>query len=201
MGTKRLSRPERAALTRRALLDAAEERFLADGYHATSLKAVADDAGYTTGAIFAAFESKAGLFVALVDEVFARRLERVQALFEQFPTPEARLAALAPAPIDPRNERWLLLMIEFCTQSASNPVLFEQFATRYRRMHAGLAALATQDAGPLGAQHWATIVLALTNGLTLHRLVDPDGVPADLMATTLGLLHRAGTTSARPTSA
>lgn len=188
MSTKRLTRPERAALTRRALLDAAESRFLSDGYHATSLEDIADEAGYTKGAIFAAFESKAGLFLALCDEVFARRLEQIQALFEHFPTTETRLAALAAQPTDPRNERWLLLAIEFWTRSASNPALLAEFASRYRRMHTGLAELAAQDPGPLGA-HWATVVLALTNGLTLERLIDPDGVPQNLMATTLSHIH------------
>lgn len=193
MSPKRLTRPERAALTRRALLDAAEHRFLADGYHATSLEAIAADAGYTKGAIFAAFQSKSGLFLTLCDELFARRVEQIQALFEHFPTAEMRLAALAAQPIDPRNERWLLLAIEFWTQSARNPALLADFARRYQRMHTGLAELAAQDPGPLGAQHWATIALALTNGLTLERLIDPDGVPHDLMAAALGLLHRPST--------
>lgn len=192
MSTKRLSRLERAALTRRALLDAAEQCFLSDGYSATSLEAIATEAGYTKGAIFAAFQSKAGLFLALCDEVFARRLEQVQTLFERFATTETRLAALAAQPIDPRNERWLLLAIEFWTQSASNPALLAEFASHYRRMHAGLVELAMHDPGPLGAQHWATVALALTNGLTLERLIDPDGVPPDLMATTLALVHSLG---------
>jgi len=189
LNTKRLSRPERAALTRRALLDAAEQRFLSEGYHATSLEGIAADAGYTKGAIFAAFESKAGLFLELCDEIFVKRLEQIQALFERFPESDARLAALAAQPIDPDNERWLLLAIEFWTQAARNPALLAEFARRYRRMHTGIAELAEQDPGPLGAQSWATVALALTNGLTLERLIDPDGVPPDLMATTLVLLQ------------
>ena len=32
------------------------------------------------------------------------------------------------------------------------------------------------------------MTLALTNGLALERLVDPDGVPEDLMAATMRLL-------------
>lgn len=190
MVTKRLSRPEQAARTRQALLDTAENHFLAKGYHAASLQAIADDAGFTKGAIFAAFDSKAGLFLALCDQVFQRRLEQIQALFELVPTTEARLAALASVPSDPRNERWLLSAIEFCAQSAGNSGVLTEFAARYRRMHDGLAELASQDPGPLGARQWAIVTLALTNGLTLERLIDPDGVPPDLMANTLALVHR-----------
>jgi AcrR family transcriptional regulator len=195
-GRTRMSRAERAELTRRALLEAAEHRFLTDGYHATSLEAIAADAGYSTGAIFAAFQSKAGLFLALADEVFARRLQQVQTLFEAFPAPEARLAALASQPIDARNENWLLLAIEFWTHSARNDDVMAAFRASYGRLHKGVAELAGQDAGPLGAHHWATVVLALSNGLTLARRIDPDSVPADLMASTLALLQRPNQPSA-----
>lgn len=189
MSATRLSRPERAALTRRALLDAAEARFLSGGYHATSLEAVALHAGYTKGAIFAAFESKAGLFLALCDEVFARRLAQIESLFERFPTTEARLRALAAQPIDPSNERWLLVAIEFCSQAANNSTQLQEFRRRYERMHRGLAELAGRDPDPLDPRHLAIVMLALTNGLTIERLLDPDGVPPDLMARTLALLY------------
>ena len=117
-------------------------------------------------------------------------------MFDAFPAPEARIAALASQPIDARNEGWLLLAIEFSTHSARNSAVMAAFTASYGRLHAGLAQLAGQDAGPLGAQHWATVVLALSNGLTLARRMDPDGVPADLMASTLALLLRADQPSA-----
>ena len=190
MTATRLTRPERAARTRRALLDAAARRFLADGYHATSLEAIAADAGYTKGAIFAAFDTKAELFLAFCDEVFTRRLEQIRTLLERHTTSEERLAALAAQPIDPANQRWLLVAIEFWTQSAGHPEHLARFAAFYRRLHAGLAELAEPNPGPLGARNWATVVLALTNGLALHRLLDADGVPDDLMAATVALLVR-----------
>ena len=183
-----LTRRERAARTRRALLDAAERRFLSEGYHAASLETIAAEAGYTKGAIFAAFESKAGLFLALCDEVFARRLEQVRALFERFPTTQERLEVLAAQPVDAANQRWLLVAIEFWTQSAGNPEHLEEFASMYRGLHAGLAELAEENPGPLGAENWATVVLALTNGLALHRLLDPQAVSDDLMAATVSLV-------------
>jgi len=73
----RLTRAERAALTRSDLLEAAEARFLHDGYHATTLDDIADDAGYTKGAVYSAYQSKAGLFLALFDTVTERRLEEI----------------------------------------------------------------------------------------------------------------------------
>ncbi|MDQ6804724.1 MAG: TetR/AcrR family transcriptional regulator [Actinomycetota bacterium] len=42
------------ALTRTELLEVAERRFHRDGYHSTRLEAIAEEAGYTKGAVGAA---------------------------------------------------------------------------------------------------------------------------------------------------
>lgn len=55
-------------------------------------------------------------------------------------------------------------------------------------MRDGLVELAAEHPGPLGAERWALVTLALTNGLALERLLDPEGIPDDLMAATLRLL-------------
>jgi len=63
----RLTRDERRAQTRERLLDAAAEVFNRLGYHGASLEAVAEAAGYTKGAVYSNFASKAELFVALAE--------------------------------------------------------------------------------------------------------------------------------------
>ena len=55
--------------------------FSADGYHATSLDAVADEAGFTKGAVYSNFSSKEDLFFA----VYERRVERFAAAAGQLP--------------------------------------------------------------------------------------------------------------------
>ena len=80
--TARLTRAERSAQTRGELLDAAQRRFFEAGYHATALGDVAEDAGYTKGAVYSTFGSKAGLFLALFDEIVDRRLAAARAIIE-----------------------------------------------------------------------------------------------------------------------
>src|SRR4029453_14661719 len=58
--------------TREGLVDAAEPLFTTNGFHATSVDAVADAAGYTKGAVYSNFASKEDLFFA----VYARRVDR-----------------------------------------------------------------------------------------------------------------------------
>jgi AcrR family transcriptional regulator len=177
----RLSRSERAALTRRELLDAAQRRFFRDGYHGTTLDDIADEAGYTKGAVYSTFKSKSGLFLALFDEVTRRRLEDTRAFLAPYETGPARVAALARRPTDDRDAQFLLLSIEFWVHAAREPELLDAFSERHRRLLAELAELAPSTT-PLGPQRWALATLALSNGLALERVIDPGAVPGDLMA-------------------
>lgn len=184
----RLTRAERSAHTRRDLLEAAERRFFVHGYHGTTLDDIADEAGYTKGAVYSTFKSKAGLFLALFDEVTERRLDELRDLLEQHDD-EARLRALAASPVDERNTQFLLLAIEFWAHAAREPAVLEEFSARYRRFRAALAQLGPQDSS-LGTERWAIVTLALANGLALERLIDPAGVPDDLMAAVQARLAR-----------
>jgi AcrR family transcriptional regulator len=56
-----------AAQTRRQLLDAARRRFAADGYAATTVRDIADDAGVNVALISRYFSSKEGLFEACLE--------------------------------------------------------------------------------------------------------------------------------------
>ena len=58
-------RREAAAATRRAIIDAARRRFEADGYSATSIAAIAADAGVSAATIYVAFETKGNLLRAV----------------------------------------------------------------------------------------------------------------------------------------
>jgi AcrR family transcriptional regulator len=58
-------RREQAEATRKEILDAAEKLFLKDGYVATSMAAIADEAGVALKTVYLAFETKSGLLRAL----------------------------------------------------------------------------------------------------------------------------------------
>ena len=58
-------RREQAAATRRAILEAAQALFERDGYAATTIAAVAREAGVATKTVYLAFETKSGLLRAL----------------------------------------------------------------------------------------------------------------------------------------
>src|SRR5687767_15759101 len=63
---KRLTREESKARTRADLLRAASRLFVRNGFVATSLADIAEEAGLTKGAVYSNFESKEDLFLALL---------------------------------------------------------------------------------------------------------------------------------------
>lgn len=87
------SRAEQRAATRRALLAEGRRRFAEDGYHGVVLAEVAQAVGVTKGAAYHHFDSKLGLFRAVVAEVQRDLGERVAAVAEEYTDPWEQLRA------------------------------------------------------------------------------------------------------------
>ncbi|MBW5423385.1 TetR family transcriptional regulator [Streptomyces sp. BG9H] len=107
------TRAEQRAATRRALLVEGRRRFAVDGYHDVVLAEVAQAVGVTKGAAYHHFESKAGLFRAVVAEVqrevgerVAEAAERHEDLWEQL---RAGCRAFLAAGRDPVVRRVVLM--------------------------------------------------------------------------------------------
>src|SRR6202011_6165268 len=75
---QRLTRKEKQAHTRECLMHSAARVFARRGLQQASIDEVADDAGFTKGAFYANFKSKEELFLAMLDERFAEKVEEVE---------------------------------------------------------------------------------------------------------------------------
>jgi AcrR family transcriptional regulator len=186
--TVRLSRAERRARTRDDLVDAADELFSANGFHATSVDAVADAAGYTKGAVYSNFASKEELFLA----VYERRADQAAAEIErelaEATDPITGIETIARARIQQRggDDGWLAVFFEFWAHVLRHPELRERFAAVHARVNQPLAAAAGQIAAEHGVEpeqpvaRMATAYYAMQLGLQLERLTQPDVVDAEL---------------------
>src|SRR6266511_4083373 len=76
--TRRLTRKEKQAHTRSCLMKSAAKVFTRRGLQQASIDEVAEEAGFTKGAFYANFASKEELFLAMLDERFAQRLEEIE---------------------------------------------------------------------------------------------------------------------------
>ncbi|MEU0539002.1 TetR/AcrR family transcriptional regulator [Nocardia sp. NPDC005978] len=97
MATRRvLTRAESQARTREDLLDAAEQLFFADGYHATSIAAIAAEAGRTIGALYSNFDNKEALCVEVIQRGLVRELAKLMPMLVAAPEDmESRLEVLS----------------------------------------------------------------------------------------------------------
>jgi len=193
--SKKRVRPTRAQ-TRARLLKAAGEVFAERGYDRASLDDVVAAAGLTKGAVYSSFASKDELFYALMRERIGERLELVAEAAERQSTVEdvTRDAGGALAKLISSQADWQLLFIEFWARAVRDPDLREEFA-RERRSARGLIARVLEERAaeakinlPAPAEQLAVAVLALSNGVAIEHLADPDTVDASTFGVILGLL-------------
>jgi AcrR family transcriptional regulator len=193
-------RSARRARTRAQLLDAAARVYARKGFEAATLDAVAEEAGFTKGAVYDHFGSKENLLFALLDEHLSEQIAEQIALFD--PSKETAERPRAGA------DRWMAeveqgpdafrLFVEAWVHAQRDEalrgrVLAGMDAWRETFKSFGRSKVAERDLeipDPL-LERVANVMLALGIGLGMMKLADPDGVPSELLGSTLVLILRA----------
>src|ERR1700723_3101786 len=88
---KRLTREESQAQTRATLIAVGRRHFLRYGLGGAVAEKIAEDAGYSRGALYSNFEGKEDLFVAVIREEQDRRTEALHSMFKEEPSAKGRL--------------------------------------------------------------------------------------------------------------
>jgi AcrR family transcriptional regulator len=175
------TRAERQRRTREDLVDAAERLFSKQGFHATSLDAVAAEAGFTKGAVYSNFDSKEDLFFAVYERRVDRRVEQMEGALANAATSVEALEGMMPgAGRPPADDGWLAVFFEFWAHVLRHPELRQRFAEQHRRVIEPLAKVAQPTDDPQERYRLATARFAMTLGLQLERLTQPDVVDDDL---------------------
>jgi AcrR family transcriptional regulator len=190
MATPRMTRDERRADTRRRLLAAASDVFARHGYHAASVDAVAEQAGFTTGAVYSAFGSKEELFLGVVDEHLRRNVAALEAAVADGTTVAARVQEGAEhwMQLVERTPEMLLLHTEFWAYAVRDAGVRPRVAAQFAEVRAALCRLLVAGAEDLGlrltmpVEHVAVGLDALADGIARQRMAEPEAVPHDLFA-------------------
>jgi AcrR family transcriptional regulator len=175
----RLTRAESQARTRERLVDTAAELFLRDGYSATSLAKVAEEAGYSTGAIYSNFDSKGELGLAVLDRIQAEQLGLVRTIFDTGSTLPDKLDAFERWADEAMGSGWPRLALEFALEARQEPELVQELAERERSATDAIAAAIESQlaglgmAGILPPRALARTMLSLSIGIALQHLIDP----------------------------
>lgn len=187
---KRENRAEKQARTRAELLDTAAKVFARRGYKGASVEEIAEEAGYSHGAVYSNFDGKAALFLAVLEEYMAERARELAAtqadLAEDAPI-ELRARALADQWMQrfAKDRESFLLHMEFVAHAGRDPELAERFGTRSAALRETIAAYIAhyQELEGIEAEltpgELALILRALGIGLAIEALVSPGAVRED----------------------
>jgi AcrR family transcriptional regulator len=201
----RMSRAERQDQTRELLLEAAERVFTRQGFHATSVDQIAEEAGFSKGAVYSNFDGKDELFLGVLERRWDSRAIGVERGIDANKpvTDQARDAGDAFINMLHGNSDWSLLLLEYAAHAARHPEVRDRFAARNRQVRAEMATLIDTHLSALGlispipTDRLATILHSLGSGIILEQLTDPDGVDDDTFGAALGLMF-AGLVASTP---
>jgi AcrR family transcriptional regulator len=179
-----MTRAERRAQTRAALLEAAARVFVERGFTGASVEAIATEAGYTRGAFYSNFATKEELFAALLQErgfELARSVAR-----ESGGMTPGEIGASAAAVHEHATAEWMVrLFLEVLAHAGRDPDtrrLAAGFWSGTRDIAAEQIGRSYAEAGrepPADPGEIASAFIALDVGLALQRYVDADAVPLD----------------------
>src|SRR5919201_1312704 len=120
MKQRRRTQAERREETREQILAAAAGVFARNGFHGTSLDAVAEEAGFSRGAVYYNFADKEELFLELLDRRCAERSQDLREVFADIPegdidaaARQANLAADHALDAMTGDPEWRALYLEF----------------------------------------------------------------------------------------
>ena len=195
-----LTPERRRAMTRQHLLDAAAIVFARDGFHGATIENIASTAGFTKGAVYSNFKNKDDLFLALLDDRLSRQFALVETVLEdeQPEDTEAQIRRMEDFVWQfMHNDEWTLLYLEFLVYAARNPDARARLADSARQSRRVVTEIRERDRlrrdPPLDYNEFATVSLALFNGLGIDHLIDPGSVTKKTLGEALKLLYEGST--------
>ena len=131
---KRLTREESRAQTRANLIAVGRAHFLRYGLGGAVAEKIAEDAGYSRGALYSNFDGKEELFLAVIHEQEVRRFEVFRSILNQESSSKERLRKMRDTFADWVTDRdWIVLYAEFEVEALRNERIRKRFVELHRQ--------------------------------------------------------------------
>jgi AcrR family transcriptional regulator len=185
-----MTREESRARTRELVLDSASVIFRRDGFHQASIDEIAEEAGFSRGAVYSSFANKEEFFLALHDREAQRRVQLIaERLVEGGTLKDAALtAARTFYERHLADPEWSLLMAEFAVHAARDPDVARRFREQDRGVREASTRLIVELCAHDGvscsereANELVTAMMAIGCGVTLEQQVAPETIDVGLM--------------------
>ena len=133
--SRRLSREESRAQTRARLIAVGREHFLTFGLGNAVAEKIAEEAGFSRGALYSNFDGKDDLFVAVMQQEHERYCEMYNAIFRESLDSTVLLRDLRSTYINMlMNPEWVILWADFQSEAVRNPAIQERYRQFYEAM-------------------------------------------------------------------
>lgn len=173
---------QRSEETRQRILAAALACFSEAGYDATGVATICQRAGVSKGAFYHHFASKQALFLALL-EAWLDTIDQQMAVtrITAASVPQALQAMTGTfGQVFQDASGNLPLFLQFWTQAAKDPVIWQATMAPFRRYHAMFAdiiaaGIAEGSLRPTNPQLAAHAIVSLAAGMLLQGVLDPAG--------------------------
>jgi AcrR family transcriptional regulator len=136
---KRLTREESQAQTRATLIAMGRTHFLRYGLGGAVAEKIAEDAGYSRGALYSNFNGKEDLFLAVIREEQACRSNIFRSILRDEPSSKKRLIKMRDTIADMvTNRDWIVLRAEFEAGALRSERIRQSFVEMHRlQIHDG----------------------------------------------------------------
>ena len=173
---------QRGEETRERILQAAMASFAERGYDGTPVNTICAEAGVSKGAFYHHFSSKQGVFLELLHGWLSGMDEGLADLqTDRLEIPEQLMAMtnMICDVFDAAGDQ-LPMFLEFWSQAAHDPEVWEATRAPYRRYRAFFAAMieagiAEGSIRPVDPDTTARVIVSLAVGLVLQGLLDTEG--------------------------
>jgi AcrR family transcriptional regulator len=194
----RLTREQSRDQTRQRLLDAAQAVFTQKGFGAASVEDVAADAGYTRGAFYSNFGSKAELLLEVLKRDHDTIMQRLSTIFEDGEASRADMEARVLQYYSEcyQDNACFLLWVEaklHASRDAKFRASFNALMRELRQRTTDYIEAFSERAGTpltMPAEQMALGLIALCDGVQFFYSSDPQSVPAEFAHDVLAQFFR-----------
>jgi AcrR family transcriptional regulator len=178
----RMGLQQRAIETRIRILQAAEERFALEGYDATGVAEICQEAGVSKGAFYHHFDSKQEVFLELLADWLAEMDKQLTLLGKAKGNVPERILSMTRVVrvVLQAAQRGLPIYLEFWSRALRDPEVMETMIEPFRKYRAFFTEMLEEGAQEgtldLNDPHIAAqVVLSLALGLLVQGIFDPEG--------------------------
>jgi AcrR family transcriptional regulator len=175
---KRLTREESQAQTRATLMAVGREHFMRYGLGGAVAEKIAEDAGYSRGALYSNFDGKEKLFLAVIREEQDRRTEAFRSISKEEPSAKGRLRRVREAIADVYTDpEWIVLRADFEAGALRSERVRQTFVEVHRKqVRAGATlignlARSSEIHMHLRPNEFIMIILSLSHGLAVTQRI------------------------------